>query len=150
MTAENLVPWLSLDARTLALAAMVAIGLQSLAMAYVWYVQFRQREVAELAVGSFVIVLGAALGYARPHLPPLMTQVVALMVMTAGQAIVAYAIALFVGWRVPVVLVPAAEPHRVRADSQDRMVARTAARSAAVAARARPGRIQGPERHPWP
>jgi diguanylate cyclase (GGDEF)-like protein len=85
--------------------------LQAISLGYVWYVQFRDREVAELAVGSAVTALGVGLAFSRPHLHPLLTHVVANMLIVGGQMLIAFAIGRFVDRRVPpwlVVAVPVA------------------------------------------
>jgi len=100
-----------LDPRTLVVAAIVANVLQAVAMGYVWYAQFRQREVARLAVGSALIAVGAALATTRPQIHPLLSHVGAITAIIAGQMIITEAIGRLVGWRLPrrlVVAVPAA------------------------------------------
>lgn len=51
---------------TLVAAAIVATILQAVAIAYVWYVQFRDRAVAELAVGTIATAVGAILALSAP------------------------------------------------------------------------------------
>jgi diguanylate cyclase (GGDEF)-like protein len=96
---------MGLHAATLALAAIVAAALQAVAMFYIWFAQFRDRAVVELGIGSAVTALGVALAFSRPHLNPLMTHVVANMLITGGQAYIAFAVGRFVGKRVPPLLV---------------------------------------------
>ena len=74
-------------------------------MAYVWYAQFRDRAVAELAVGSLATAIGALLALSRPALSPIITHVIANMLLIGGQTLIAFALGRFLGRRVPLTLV---------------------------------------------
>ena len=86
---------------TLVAAAIVATILQAVAIAYVWYVQFRDRAVAELAVGTIATAVGAILALSRPALPPIVTHVIANMLIVGGQTFATFALGRFIGRRVP-------------------------------------------------
>jgi diguanylate cyclase (GGDEF)-like protein len=94
-----------LHAPTLAIAAIAAMLLQAIGMFYVWYAQFRSREVAQIAIGSALTALGVVLALARPHLHALVTHVLANLLMIGGQMLISFAVARFVGKRVPLLLV---------------------------------------------
>jgi diguanylate cyclase (GGDEF)-like protein len=89
----------------------MSAALQALAFAYVWFGHFRERAVAELFLGSAATVLGVALAYSRPHLDPILTHVLANMLITGGQTLHAFAIGRFIGRPLPgavVVAIPVA------------------------------------------
>lgn len=85
---------------TLVAAAIVATILQAIAIAYVWYVQFRDRAVAELAVGTIATAVGAILALSRPALHPIVTHIIANMLIVGGQTFATFAIGRFIGRRV--------------------------------------------------
>jgi diguanylate cyclase (GGDEF)-like protein len=92
---------MGLHAGTLAIAALFATAMQAVAMLYVWFGQFRTRAVFEIFLGSAATAVGVALAFARPRLDPLVTHVIANMLITGGQAYIAFGIGRFVRWRVP-------------------------------------------------
>lgn len=93
---------MGLHAATLAIAALFASAMQAVAMLYVWYGQFRTRAVFEIFLGSAATAVGVALAFARPRLDPLITHVIANMLITGGQAYIAFGIGRFIDRRVPV------------------------------------------------
>lgn len=130
---------MGLHAGTLAIAALFASAMQAVAMLYVWFGQFRTRAVFEIFLGSAATAVGVALAFARPHLDPLITHPVANMLITGGQAYIAFGIGRFIARRVPawfVVSVPFAVgiaiAYYLYAD--DRLDIRIAAYSLGIAA----------------
>lgn len=93
---------MGLNAGTLAIAALFATALQAVAMLYVWYGQFRTRAVLEIFLGSAATAVGVALAFARPNLDPLITHPIANMLITGGQAYIAFGIGRFIDRRIPV------------------------------------------------
>ncbi len=85
---------------TLVAAAIVATILQAVAIAYVWYVQFRDRAVAELAVGTIATAVGAILALSRPALHPIVTHIIANMLIVGGRTFATFALGRFIGRRV--------------------------------------------------
>lgn len=96
---------MALHAGTLAIAALFATAMQAVAMLYVWYGQFRTRAVFEIFLGSAATAVGVALAFARPHLDPLVTHPIANMLITGGQAYIAFGIGRFINRRVPAAFV---------------------------------------------
>lgn len=92
---------MGLHAGTLAIAALFASAMQAVAMLYVWFGQFRTRAVFEIFLGSAATAVGVALAFARPHLDPLITHPIANMLITGGQAYIAFGIGRFIARRVP-------------------------------------------------
>lgn len=94
-----------MHAPTLAAAVATAVALQAIALVFVWFAQFRDRAVAELAVGAIVTAIGALLALSRPTLHPIVTHVVATALVVGGQTLVAFALGRFVGRGISPVLV---------------------------------------------
>ncbi len=92
---------MGLHAGTLAIAALFATAMQAVAMLYVWFGQFRTRAVFEIFLGSAATAVGVALAFARPHLDPIITHPIANMLITGGQAYIAFGIGRFIARRVP-------------------------------------------------
>jgi len=76
-------------------------------MLHLWRTQFRSRAVGELAAGSIATMVGVILAFSRPHLPEVLSHVSANMLMTGGQALIAFGIGRFVGHRLSPALVVA-------------------------------------------
>jgi hypothetical protein len=87
----------SLDPRSMAAAAAFALIFQALTMIYVARLQLRDRSVNDLAIGATLGAVGAILGFARPHLSPIITHWAASVVLIAAHAFGVRAFGRWVG-----------------------------------------------------